>query len=181
MSLPDWNVLVTVYDDEYGEAVKLLAPFGRTERTAYYNVLTMQVDDVHSFLEALRQTLHEDASLGNAVSRIVPVTRTFRFESPEDFERKACEAVTEWMPELTSRTFHVRMHRRGFKGRLSSQHEEQFLDHFVTEQAKLRGATSTVDFENPDFIIAVETLGQEAGLSLWSRQQLADHELLRLD
>jgi hypothetical protein len=52
------------------------------------------------------------------------VRRTFRFSVPEEFQSKARDTVIEWVPELLAKRFHVRMHRRGFKGRLSSQYEE---------------------------------------------------------
>jgi hypothetical protein len=35
------------------------------------------------------------------------------------------------VPELIGKRFHVRMHRRGFNGKLSSQQEAQFLDGFL--------------------------------------------------
>jgi tRNA(Ser,Leu) C12 N-acetylase TAN1 len=181
VALPDWNVIATAYDHEFRAALTLLAPFGEIRGTSYRNVLVMKVADVIEFLEALQRALALDASLANVVSRVVPVTHVFHFSSPEEFESKARDAVSEWVPELRGKKFHVRMHRRGFKGRLSSQHEEQFLDHFILECSKLDGAASVVDFDDPDVVIAVETLGQRAGLSRWTRLQLREYELLRLD
>jgi hypothetical protein len=35
---------VTVYDGEYHEALRLLAPFGDVSRTDYWNVLVMNVE-----------------------------------------------------------------------------------------------------------------------------------------
>jgi tRNA(Ser,Leu) C12 N-acetylase TAN1 len=83
--------------------------------------------------------------------------------------------------ELKGKRFHVRMHRRGFKGRLSSQHEEQFLDHHLLERLTQEAAPGGIDFNDPDVIIAVETLGQTAGLSFWTREQHQSFELLRMD
>jgi len=85
------------------------------------------------------------------------------------------------VPDLRGKRFHVRMHRRGFKGRLSSQHEEQFLDHHLLERLEARGSAGRIDFDDPDAIIAVETLGQVAGLSRWTRDQLRKYEMLTLD
>jgi tRNA(Ser,Leu) C12 N-acetylase TAN1 len=177
----DWNVVVTVYEGEFREAIRLLSPFGRTQRTPYRNVLVMKVKDGITLLDALQRTVNEDASLANTVSRVVPVTHGFQFNSPEEFERKARDTVNDWVAEFGGQRFHVRMHRRGFKGRLSSQHEEQFLDHHLLEQLKLAGLTGSIDFENPDAVIAVETLGQSAGLSRWTREQLKQYEFLRID
>lgn len=160
MSPNEWNVLVTVYDGEYHEALRLLAPFGDVSRTDYWNVLVMNVEDVTGFMHALKETLREDASLANSVARIIPVTHSFRFSSPEEFEAGACRIVDEWVTELQGKTFHVRMHRRGFKGRLSSQHEEQFLDYHLLERLRLKGSGGRIGFDDPDMIIAVETVGQ---------------------
>jgi tRNA(Ser,Leu) C12 N-acetylase TAN1 len=178
---PDWNVLAMVYDGEFREGLRLLVPFGDVRASDYRNVLTMKVADVGAFLEAVRSTLEHDASLANAVSRVAPATHGFRFSSPEDFETKARDVVAEWVPEICAKRFHVRMHRRGFKGKLSSLHEEQFLDHFLLESAKAAGSPAAIDFTDPDIVISVETLGPEAGLARWTRAQLERYDLLRLD
>jgi tRNA(Ser,Leu) C12 N-acetylase TAN1 len=177
----DWNVVVTVYDGEFNEAVRLLRPYGEVARTDYWNVIAMRVEDVAEFRRAIQTATREDASIPNSVSRIVPVTQTFRFQSPEEFEEKARSLVDGWLSELEGKRFHVRMHRRGFKGKLSSQHEEQFLDHHLLERLRQQGAEGRIDFDDPDVIIAVETLGQTAGLSLWTREQCRSFELLGLD
>ncbi|HEY7673205.1 MAG TPA: THUMP domain-containing protein [Gammaproteobacteria bacterium] len=177
----DWNVVVTVYDGEFNEAVRLLRPYGEVARTDYWNVLAMRVEDVAEFVQALESATREDATIPNAVARIVPVTAKFRFQSPAEFEEKTRALVERWLSDLKGKSFHVRMHRRGFKGRLSSQHEEQFLDHHLLERLTQEGGPGRIDFADPDVIIAVETLGQTAGLSLWTREQRQSFELLDLD
>lgn len=177
----DWNVVVTVYDGEFNEAIRLLRPYGEVARTDYWNVLTMQVEDVIGFMRAIETATRVDATIPNSVSRIVPVTQTFRFQSPAEFEDEARSLVDRWLSELKGKRFHVRMHRRGFKGQLSSQHEEQLLDHHLLERLAEKGAPGRIDFDDPDAIIAVETLGQTAGLSLWTRDQRQSFELLNLD
>lgn len=181
MSGPAWNVVATAYDREYRDAKSRLSRFGDVRPTAYRNVLLMKVADVGGFLDSLKRSLEEDASLANAVSRAVPVTHGFEFSTPEEFESKARDVVKEWLPELRGKRFHVRMHRRGFKGKLSSLHEEQFLDRFIMERLEQAGTPAAIDFADPDVVIVVETLGTEAGISRWTRQQLRDHELLKID
>jgi tRNA(Ser,Leu) C12 N-acetylase TAN1 len=176
-----WNVVVTVYDGELNEAMRLLRLYGEVARTDYWNVLAMQVEDVAEFMRAIQTAVQEDARIPNSVSRIVPVMHTFWFQSPAEFEEKARSVVDAWLGELKGKHFHVRMHRRGFKGKLSSQHEEQLLDHHLLERLKQEGAEAQIDFDDPDVIIAVETLGQAAGLSLWTREQRRSFELLGLD
>jgi tRNA(Ser,Leu) C12 N-acetylase TAN1 len=181
MPEPDWNVVATTYDREFHDAKSRLSRFGEVRPSVYRNVLLMKVTDIGRFLESLERSLGEDASLANSVSRVVPVTHGFRFATPEEFESKAGAVVSAWLPELGGKKFHVRMHCRGFKGKLSSEREEQFLGHFVLERLQEAGTPAEVDFDDPDIVIAVETLGQEAGISRWTRQQLREHELLKID
>ncbi len=177
----EWNVIVTVTERGYPAARRLLQPYGRLEKSRFFNVLVMQVDDQETFLEAMR-ALHENppAEL-NYIGRIVPVTQRFRFQSAAEFEQKARQAVSQWLDELVGRHFYLRMHRRGFKGRLSSQQEECFLDTYLLEALAERGsAAAKVDFAGAERVIALETLGQEAGLSLWTREEIARYPFLKL-
>lgn len=177
----DWNVVVTVYEDGYKQARNLLQPFGAVSRTEFYNVLVMKVDDVDRFVERLRELIERDAQIVNAASHIMPVRQTFMFQDPEQFEAKAREAAEGWLSDLAGKAFHVRMHRRGFKGRLSSQSEERFLDDFLLQALEKAGTPGRITFEDPDAILVVETVGQSAGMSLWSRADLERYVFLRLD
>lgn len=49
------------------------------------------------------------------------------------------------------------------------------------EALEARGTPARIDFSDPDAILAVETVGQRAGLSLWSREVIARHPLPGLD
>jgi tRNA(Ser,Leu) C12 N-acetylase TAN1 len=176
-----WNVVVTVPSQAYGQARRLLAAYGEVAKTEFFNVLALQVEDPGRFLDALHRDAAADPSMGRALARVVPVNFRFLFQSPQEFETRLCEAVLPWIPRLADHSFHVRMHRRGFKGRLASQTEERFLDHFILEQLAQAGAAAQVDFDDPDFILAVESIGQQAGVSLWSREQRRRYPLLKLD
>lgn len=180
MTTIEWNVVLTTSSGHYQQASDLLQPYGEVSKTAYFNVLALQVEDVARFLEQLHQDLEGDHALAESLGRVVPVTVRFRFQTPAEFEAKAREAVEPWLTRLAGARFHVRMHRRGFKGRLSSQDEEQFLDHHILERIGLE-SPAVIDFDDPDYIIAVETLGQDAGLSIWDRVARDRYPLLKLD
>ncbi|WJW76408.1 THUMP domain-containing protein [Thiohalobacter sp. IOR34] len=174
----DWNVIVTVREHQYKHALRLLADCGgEVEKTDFLNVLVVKVEDSLGFLAAL----HAVAEAPRCLGRVVPVDKTFYFQSPQEFEDRSRAAVQSWVDDIAGKTFHVRMHRRGFKGRLSSQHEEQFLDHFLLQCLEKKGQGAHVGFDDPDVIIAVETLGQRAGLSLWTREARQRYPLLKLD
>jgi tRNA(Ser,Leu) C12 N-acetylase TAN1 len=176
-----WNVVVTVREQAFSRAMKLLQPFGQVHRTEFFNVLVLEVPDTEQFVQQLRQLAATDASISDILARVVPATRTLTFQSPEEFENKARQIVSEWLPALAAKSFHVRMHRRGFKGRLSSQHEEGFLDHYLLTSLEEQHVPGRISFEDPDFIVSVETVGQRAGLSCWSREDRARYPFLGLD
>lgn len=176
-----WNVVVTVQEGGYQEALKALRKFGEVGRTEYFNLLTLRVPDYRHFIEELREEGERDPRLVHCLAGVVPVIQTFSFQSPAEFEEKARQAVCAWLPVLEWKSFHVRMHRRGFKGKLSSMEEEQRLDHYLLEALELAGTAGRISFDDPDAIIAVETVGGHAGLSLWSRDDLRRYPLLHLN
>lgn len=179
--MEDWNVVVTLREDDFDQICTILEALGEVARTDYYNVLAIKVADVSAFADAIEALAQSNPLLRESVARAVPCTDVFRFQSPEELEARAREVVAQWLPELSGKSFHVRMHRRGFKGRISSQHEEQFLDGFLLSALEARGAPGRITFDDPDVIIDLETIGQRAGLSLWSRTQRLRYPLLKLD
>lgn len=176
----DWNVVVTVLPDGFRDAVRILAPFGPVVATDYYGVLVMKVDDGRAFMESLRALLTRDATLANVVARLVPVTETFTYESAEEFRAKTDAVVAAWASDLAGRRFYVRMHRRGFKGKLASNAEERRLGEFLLARVPPGREPAHIDFERPDVVIAVETVGTQSGLARFSREELDRYELLRL-
>ncbi|HEY5513490.1 MAG TPA: hypothetical protein VIK40_07590 [Geomonas sp.] len=177
----DWNVVITVHEDGYNQARKILERYGRVERTDYFNILLMQIADYSPFLEALLQEAQRDPDSVSALARVMPVIVTFEFQTPAEFEDKARQAVRVWLPTLGGKSFHLRMHRRGFKGKLSSMDEERFLDTYLLEALEMAGTPGHIAFDDPDAVIALETVGQRAGLSLWTREELERYPLLHLD
>lgn len=177
----NWNVVVTTYDREFNRAMRLLSRFGRTAPTAYRNLFVMHVDDIPGLLRAVERELRTDASIANSVARISPVSSRFNFHSPEEFEAAAGRAVEQWLGRLEGKTFHVRVHRRGFKGRLSSQQEEQRLGRHLLQLLERQGASAAVTFDNADLTIVVEILDGCAGAAIWTREDLEAFQMLRLD
>jgi tRNA(Ser,Leu) C12 N-acetylase TAN1 len=177
----DWNIVVTVREEGYIRACRLLETMGKVGKTEFFNVLAMRVEDVRQAIEQLHVKLAEDPDLLGCLASFVPVTHVFDFQSPGMFEDKAREIVSVWASDLASKSFHVRMRRRGFKGRMSSMDEERFLDGFLLDALEEAGNPGRIVFDDPDCIIAVETIGTRAGLSLWSREDLRRYPLLKLD
>jgi hypothetical protein len=146
----DWNVVVSLHERQHNQARKLLEQLGPVRRTADFNVLVMTVEDISHLLDILCQWMAEDPQLLTILARVMPVTQTFTFQTVEEFEVKACEASLSWVPNLGGKSFHIRMHRRGFKGRLSSQKAEVFLDGVLLEALEKTGKPGRIRFDDPD-------------------------------
>lgn len=179
--MPDWTVVATTRQEGFDRARQLLSQFGQVFRTGYFNVLVLVPDDPESFLDRFAAMVENVPQVMEVLSRVVPAARGFTFESPQDFEAKARTIALEWAPRLRGKSFHVRMHRRGFKGRLPSQHEERFLDQAVLERLQEEGRPGRIDFEDPDAVIDVETVDNNAGLSFWTREDLKRYPFLKVD
>lgn len=177
----DWNVVVSVYDGRLGQARRLLRRLGPVAPTGFRNVLVLRTDDPVGFLERLEQLAPAAPELHEVVSRAVPATVTFTFQSPEEFEAKAREAALAFLSALTGKSFHVRLHRRGFKGQLQTPEEERFLDRELLAALEATGTPGSISFEDPDAVVCVETVGPRAGLSLWTREDRERYPLLKLD
>lgn len=179
--MQEWNVVINLNERGTRQAYKKLGMFGAIRKTGFLNVLVMKVDDLPGMLETMRRWTQEDPQSLSFLSRVIPATVTFTFQAPEEFEARAAEAVLQWAPALPDKGFHVRMRRRGFKGKLSSLDEEHFLDNILLAAIEKAGAPGHITFADPDAIIAVETIGQWAGLSIWSREELQRYPFIRLD
>ena len=179
--MKDWNVIVTIYQDGFKRALHALQEFGPVGRSPYYNVLVMKVDDPVALLGAVERQTEENPALYDAISRVAPATRSFDFRSAQEFAEAAKPIVLEWASRLLGRSFHVRLHRRGGRHALPTLDTERFLNDVVVEAAGEAGAPARISFTDPDAVMAIDTIDDRAGVSLWTREDLARHRLLRPD
>ena len=54
------------------------------------------------------------------------------------------------------------------------------IGQFIVDETQRRGHEARTSFDDPDLILAVETVGQRAGISLWTRDDRLRHPLLNL-
>lgn len=174
----DWNVLVTLSEPTYGIARNLLARWGRLRRTDYHYVATMAVADPASFLREFAAAVEQTPGILNAMSHVVPFEHVFSFEDAAEFETKAREIALTYVPRLVGKSFHVRLHRRGLKGTISTPTEERFLDEALLEALAAAGGPGRISFEDPDCVLLIETVGQSGGLALWTREELKRYPFL---
>jgi len=177
----DWNVIVTIYQQGFRRALRALQAIGPTERSSYHNVLIMKVDDPVAMLDAIERLTDERPALYDAIARVAPATRTFEFHSTESFIDAAKSIMLEWLSDLAGRSFHVRLHRRGSKLDLHRPEVERLCDDYIVAATTRAGAPARVAFTDPDAVIVIDTIDDRAGISIWTRDSLARHRLLRPD
>lgn len=175
----DWNVLVTVNGHAWNASLRILRAFGRMAETGFYNVVVMHVDDPRAFVDALAARAAEDPAVLDCLARVVPVERTFEFATAEEFEARALEATAPFAPTLAGKAFYARVHRRGLKGRFSGHAEARKVAEALLDAATPASETPTrISFDAPDYVVAIETVGTQAGVALLSADDLARHPFL---
>ena len=179
--MKDWNAIVTIYQEGYRRVVRALQRIGPTDRTHYYNVLVMKVDQPMAALETIERLTDERPPLYDAIARVAPATFLFEFDSAESFKDHAIGAMLAWSPNLAGRSFHVRLHHRGLKFDLRSQDAERLFNDAVVAATAKAGAPARIAFDDPDAVIVIDTIDDRAGIAMWTREDLARHRLLRPD
>ena len=180
--MKDWNIVVTARDEGFDRTCDVLGRMGPLSRTEYMNLMVMKIHDVEQFVNRLTEMFSKDPGiLKYDIARIVPLQHTFAFQSADEFESRAKEIVLGWLEKLAGKSFHIRMHRRGFKGKIHAQNEESMLGDLLLDALKEAGTPGSVSFKDPDAIIDIETVSHRAGISIWMREDLERYAFLHLD
>lgn len=179
--MQDWNVIVTVRESGFKRAFRFFSEYGPLNKTGFFNVLTLRASNLDRMMDELREKVAEDPSILEWLARVVPLAHRLSFQTGEELESKAREILLPWVPELAGKSFHVRMHRRGMKGKVSSWETERRLNEFLLEELEKAGTPGHISFQDPDAVIALESVGSVAGLSLWTREDLERYPFVRFD
>ncbi len=179
-STPGWNVIVTLPEATARQARRVLRPWGMLYRTDHFHVLVMAVADPERFLQELGAAVAATPGILNFIAHVFAAQQTFDFATVAEFEAKAREAALAWTPMLAGKRFHVRLHRRGLKGVLSTPHEERFLDDALLQALGAAGTPGHIGFDDADFVIHIETIDLRTGMSLWSRDDLQRYPFLNV-
>ena len=57
----------------------------------------------------------------------------------------------------------------------------RFLDYEILTALDRMGAPGQITFDDPDAIVALDTVDTRAGIGVWTREELARYPLLHLD
>jgi tRNA(Ser,Leu) C12 N-acetylase TAN1 len=164
----DWNVLATSVEGARPVLLGGLRRHGKFRGGGYRNVAIGAVADVPAFLDALRDEVARDPLLAGALARVIPITTVVRLDATDPLAtlESAVDALT---PRLAGRAFYVRLERRGLRDTVHSSDVERSLGTTIWRALEAAGHAPQVRFADPDVIVAIETLGDRAGIALIDR------------
>jgi tRNA(Ser,Leu) C12 N-acetylase TAN1 len=177
--MKDWNILVTIPPGQARELLPVLNRLGEFARSEFKGILTGRVEDVERFLEEVRRASEEHAEWIPFLLRVLPLERTFLF-TPQTFEAQLQEAVTPFVRRMSDGTFHVRLERRGHKGKIVSPEVERRLGEYMMNVATQQGKKLHVSFQDSNYVVAAETVGNRCGVTLVTRERRARYPFVKI-
>jgi tRNA(Ser,Leu) C12 N-acetylase TAN1 len=164
-----WNILATAKRRQERYVLGLLKNYGDFRHSGYRDVILGHVPDVPAFLETLEGVRREAPGKLKSLGQVVPLERNFQF-AVTDFRDKAKEAVSPYIGQLESSRFFVRVVRRGHKGEISGMETERELDRFILESLANEGKQATVNIEDFEKMIIIETVENRAGVGIITKE-----------
>lgn len=169
------KVLITCERGREREVLEELAGLGMFEPSGFRDVILGEVDNLEEFLQAVEMKPFLP------IMRVVPLEETFYF-SPENFLEVVKERASKHVDRIQKgQTFAVRMERRGMKGVLSSREVEREVGGYIWQLLHERwGERPKVNLTDPDWLIAIETVGNFGGISFIPRDLRQRYRLIRV-
>jgi len=177
--MKDWNLLLTSQMAQERRLLREVAGLGEFSPSDFREVIIGKVPDPEAFLETLKTWWEEKPFLPQLLSTAVPVRLVFPF-TLENLVARLKEELLPLMAEIGDQAFYVRMKRRGHKGEVSSLEVEQALDQFLKEELAARGFSPRIDFADPEVIVLVETVHNQCGLALITRQMKERYPFIKV-
>ncbi len=176
----EWNVLATAFIRKERYLLRFLREFGDFKGSGFRDVIIGAVENRDAFLETIESLRREHPERVRHLSQIVPVDKIFPFDV-SDFREKLKEALAPYREELEHECrFYIRVKRRGHKGELSSLEIEKEMSAFIVDALEKAGKQAQVNFEDPDKFIIVETIGNQAGVGLITREMRERYSFIRV-
>ena len=177
-----FNVVVTLASKgRFRHLLRELAPHGEFRKTEFLGVIIGRVEDPTTFLESIREKRQKQLIGFQDLGRVVPLERVFVFHL-EEFPAKAKAALRPYVEDLEGKRFYVRLERRGLKGQIVSPEVERELDAFIEQTLVVAGRKpAQIDFEHPDAVVVVETVGDRCGVGLLTREMMDRYDFVRVD
>jgi tRNA(Ser,Leu) C12 N-acetylase TAN1 len=178
LAVDDWNVLATSVEGARPVLLGGLRRHGAFRGAGYRNVLIGRVVDRSAFFAALREDLARAPLLAAAIGRVLPIDQVLQLD--EDDPQASLEPAIAALGARVAGSFFVRLERRGLHGALHSSEAERTLGATLWRAIEATGHTPRVTFQDPDVVVAIETLGPRAGIALVDRTLRQTYPFIRI-
>jgi tRNA(Ser,Leu) C12 N-acetylase TAN1 len=178
--LKDWNVVVTSYMRQERRLLAELSDLGEFHSSGFAAVILGKVPDVSKLFETLKGRLAKNPVLPDLLSSVTPVRRVFAF-TLENLEERLRQEIRALAPEIGGQAFYVRLKRRGHKGELHSVEVEQALDRLIKDEFCAQGQNCFVDFHRAEVIVVVETVHNQCGVGLVTREMKERYPFIKIE
>lgn len=177
--MKDWNVILTAYMNKGRQLLRMVDSLGDFQGSGFHEVFIGKVPGLDKFLEDLRRLWEEEPDLSEVLSTVVPIRQVFPF-TLENLLPRLQKETQDLLNDIGDSPFYVRLKRRGHKGELSSLSIEQELDSFLKELCARRGQRCRIDFDEAEKIIVIETIHNQCGIGLVSREMKARYPFIKV-
>ncbi|HXW68155.1 MAG TPA: THUMP domain-containing protein [Dissulfurispiraceae bacterium] len=177
--MEQWNILATAQRRQERFLLHRLNKFGDFRHSGCRDVILGNVADVLVFLDALESIRQVNSRKLRSLGQIVPIEKNFHFDVT-NFREKAKEAVSPYTDQLENSKFFVRVVRRGHKGEISGMEMEKELDSFILESLERKGKHATVNIEEFEKMIVVETVENLVGIGLITREMKDKYPFIKI-
>jgi tRNA(Ser,Leu) C12 N-acetylase TAN1 len=175
----DWNVLATSVEGARPVLLAWLRRHGAFRGGGYRNVAIGRVADMPAFLAALRDDLVREPGRAAALGRVLPIERTLLLDPSAPLA--SLEAAIEPLHvRLAGGSYFVRLERRGLRDALHSGDVERTLGAVLWRALEAAGHVPRVAFRDPDVVVAIETLGERAGIAVIDRALRVTYPFVRI-
>jgi RNA polymerase-binding protein DksA len=176
----DWNVLATAQEGAARDLKRFLKHHAAFRASGFRNVLLGYVADVDQFLAGLAADLEQKPFAQAWLGRILPIRLTFPVQL-RTFSADVESRLRGLVAELAGQTFHVRVERRGHKGILSTRDLELRFGEFLWTTLSEEAANPRISFKDPDVVVAVEIVGETAGIAVIPAAWLRRFPFVKID
>jgi tRNA(Ser,Leu) C12 N-acetylase TAN1 len=154
---------VTSRDSRLGPALAELKPLGKFRTSGYRRVLVGECAPGVGLAELGAGTLA-------TVQRVFVAEQCLAFER-DDVTETLCVVLEDQISRFVGKSFFVRANLRGMKGRLETPTVERALGAFLIDACVAAGEPGRVTFDDPDVVLAVETIGSTVAWALVNREE----------
>ena len=179
IAVKDWNVVASVHEERFSGGRRLLEQFGQAEKTGFFNILVMWATHPVGLLQSLEELARRDrpSSRWHGLIRS-PTPSPF---SPLMSSKRRLRGCARMGPRPRRRKLSRPHAPARLQGEAVEHGRRAFPRPVSAGRTGTTGSPGRITFDDPDAIIAVETVGVQAGLSLWTREDLRRYPLLHLD